>query len=87
MSKKNKPSLCWSCQRAVLVYGKACSWAMDFKPVDGWTAIPHKLNISVNSRYKVVQSYHVIDCPLYMPDVGTEGHIHGKPDPTWNGIE
>ena len=40
MKNNLKPTLCWSCKRAVK---NKCSWAEDFKPVKGWLAVPTTL--------------------------------------------
>lgn len=84
-----KQSLCWSCQRAVLVYGKSCSWAMDYKPVKGWKAtrtIQKQQSTLIKSGYRLTESYQVEDCPLYLSDEDVK-RKYGTPDPTWNGIE
>lgn len=62
----NKPTLCWTCQRAV--GANMCDWAKYFEPVKGWVAKPVKIG---TGRYndKVINSYLVITCPLYIKDV------------------
>lgn len=54
-------SLCCACANAC---GKtACSWAKEFKPVEGWVAEPTVL--SPNQPY-AEDSYDVVFCPQYV---------------------
>ncbi len=59
-SKKRKSidTLCWDCQNAI---GK-CSWSREFKPVEGWTAIPTFIG-----RDKI-KSFCVVECPQFKED-------------------
>lgn len=63
-----KDTLCWDCQKAV----KGCAWSQRFEPVEGWTAekverrLPY-LHKGVR-RVEVGETYHVIDCPEFVPD-------------------
>jgi hypothetical protein len=60
-----KATICWDCKNAV----KGCSWSKDFKPVDGWEAIPTKILQKDNrfGRYdKTLNSYIVISCPQFV---------------------
>lgn len=61
----NKPAtLCWSCAKAC----GGCSWSdRSFTPVDGWTAVPTKL-FGYRGNDGVIDSYRVIECPLYEED-------------------
>lgn len=59
MGKKQLTTICWRCANADT---NGCSWAEKFVPVDGWDAIPRTLRID---RGRIVQSYIVVDCPLY----------------------
>lgn len=54
-------SLCWKCKHAT--DGRVCEWARNFKPVKGWTAVPHILG-----EYRA-HSYYITECPKY-----EEGH-------------
>ena len=65
-SQKNRPTLCWDCQRA----GRSeCSWdRKEAKPVEGWEAIPVKINVGADRRVQNVQTYVVINCPLFIPE-------------------
>ena len=61
-----RETLCWSCQRAV----KGCSWSKSFVPIKGWVAEPNILK-PVSNKYcekKIIKSYCVISCPLYLKD-------------------
>lgn len=54
-------TLCMGCKNAC---GEtACSWATDFKPVDGWIAEP----TIVSEKYSYAQpSFHVLWCPQFV---------------------
>ena len=54
---------CWDCKR---VGTGTCSWdrSRGNTPTPGWTAIPTTL-LAVGKK---LRSYHVIDCPLFVPD-------------------
>ena len=59
----NKPdfhpeSLCFRCGNCL----DGCSWSRSFVPVEGWRAEPNYINSDE------AESYHVIECPLYVPD-------------------
>lgn len=53
-------TLCWRCQRAMIISGVGCSWAFRFEPVPGWSAIRN----DVSGK----KSYRVFSCPLFLPD-------------------
>ena len=57
-------TLCWTCGRA---YG-GCSWSRYKvqKPVPGWIA--ERRDIRIAAELPMVESYLVIDCPLYIAD-------------------
>lgn len=57
-------TLCWTCGRA---YG-GCSWSRYKvqKPVPGWSA--ERRDIRIAAELPMVESYLVIDCPLYIAD-------------------
>lgn len=61
-------TLCWHCANAC----GGCSWtgrdehgALQFKPVEGWTAVPTEVSVSAG---KSQPSYRVIECPEFLPD-------------------
>ena len=51
--------LCWSCSKAC--GGSDCPWANKLQPVEGWTAKPS----IVMSNYHQINTYRIIECPLY----------------------
>jgi len=51
-------SLCWDCRNCTKP--EVCSWANDFTPVKGWTAIPTTVG-----GYHPFDSYLVKECPLF----------------------
>ena len=62
-------TLCWRCEWAAGKQGK-CSWACEFKPVEGWEAIPDKMLIASatqtpDGKPKYTDTYHVKWCPLF----------------------
>lgn len=60
------PSLCWKCANSVPSSKRetGCEWSNNFKPVPGWVAKECKLQIY---RGHDLQSYHVIECPKFVP--------------------
>lgn len=59
-------SLCQSC------FCSNCAWHTQFKPVEGWTAIPTK--IIQGNKHDTMQSFNVIDCPMYTPREQDKGY-------------
>lgn len=57
-------TICWDCKRAVL----GCSWSKSYTPVRGWNAIKTKIEINNNGIRKYIDSYKVIECPLFEAD-------------------
>ena len=56
-------TLCWNCARAT---GPGmCSWAEEFKPVEGWIAEKTKLSLGRDGN---ISSYFVGYCPEYLDD-------------------
>lgn len=55
-------NICGDCKRFM-----GCSWERDFVPVEGWTAKEVKYNEIDNYQKKVVCTYDIIDCPLFIP--------------------
>lgn len=60
-NRKSGETRCWSCRRAIF----GCSWSRDFRPVEGWRAIPTKLCGFGTKAETGIQSYLVLDCPEY----------------------
>ena len=58
--KWRKETLCWYCDKA----GGNCSWSAKFQPVDGWNAIPTRIQTRDNPK-GYVESYRVLDCPEF----------------------
>ena len=56
---------CWHCKHAIPRPKNPCSWAMKFKPVEGWKAHQTKLRVSEHRLSEKIDSYRVIDCPLF----------------------
>ena len=58
-NKIGKPEqLCWTCLNCV----GGCSWSIEFKPVEGWTAVPDIMTRQVGDD---IHTYKVYDCPNY----------------------
>lgn len=53
--RNNQP--CWSCKKAC----GGCSWSREFKPVDGWEAIPTK----IQNMDSITESFNIKYCPQY----------------------
>lgn len=71
-TKNHKPyknadssTLCSKCSNAC---GK-CTWSAFGAPVDGWTAIKTVLNTQHNRDPQQIDTFKVIECPKYIPDV------------------
>lgn len=64
-------SLCWYCRNAVPNEKYGCSWSRKFEPVAGWKA---EATTTVCNDYsklvktKTIHSYHVCQCPEFVPD-------------------
>ena len=59
-------TLCWSCARAT----GHCSWSDgSFTPVPGWKAIKTVIRSDPNKKQNAMDSFLVLDCPLYDDDV------------------
>ena len=57
---QKKSTLCWGCEKA----GGKCSWSKSFTPVDGWDAIPTKIQTRDNPN-GYIDSFRVIECPEF----------------------
>lgn len=70
VAKNNKhlPTLCWSCKRSYLPEYR-CSWAKEFKPVEGWEAdMKYVLVQRSSGNNSILESYFVYTCPEYLYD-------------------
>jgi hypothetical protein len=56
-------TLCWTCKRAT----GFCSWSHDFKPVQGWVAMPTVIFTRYGNTPEI-ESFDVQECPLYIKD-------------------
>lgn len=65
-----KETICWDCQRAT----GFCAWSHDFKVVKGWKAIPTKVQRRT-APYDEIDSYLVLECPLFLADKPREKHM------------
>jgi hypothetical protein len=68
-------TLCWCCANAT---NEGCEWSADFKPVEGWEAIPTTIhskeyielpNGKTKIQDRIVESFKVIKCPKFIEDV------------------
>lgn len=53
-------TICWNCKKAT---GK-CNWSREFKPVDGWLAIPTKVK-EQGKKDIFINSFDVFACPEF----------------------
>ena len=56
---------CWHCKHAIPRKGNPCNWAMKFEAVEGWDAKKTQLRLSETKLMNKIDSYRVIDCPLF----------------------
>jgi hypothetical protein len=63
-TKKGGDTLCWDCAKATA--GSNCPWANEFKPVEGWDAKKTERIEMVYGKEKVIESYIVKKCPLFV---------------------
>lgn len=54
--KEQRQTLCWECDRP------DCPWMQKLEAVPGWTAESTTIK---NRERDVVNSYHVISCPMF----------------------
>ena len=55
--KRGKEQPCCTCKKAVF----GCSWSRNFKPVEGWEAIP----TIITHGDRQMGSYQILNCPEY----------------------
>ena len=60
--KSGHSTICWDCEKQC---GK-CDWSREFKPVEGWKAIPTKI-VTRGRKYNdgMIDSYNVYECPEF----------------------
>lgn len=80
--KQHGETKCWTCQRGPR---SECAWFAWHKPVPGWTAersdVLIQTKVTTHRKYRhYEESYHVIDCPLYLKDDRMEPER-----PKWDG--
>lgn len=62
-------TLCWDCANATEI--NKCPWCAEFKPVEGWWAIPKKTKYRLEAtpnlpiRWREEDTYCVLMCPLF----------------------
>lgn len=54
-------NICADCLRFM-----GCCWEREFKPVPGWTAKPAEMKIRDKKSVKILQTWDVFDCPLFV---------------------
>lgn len=59
-------TLCWYCAKACGGYD--CEWAANLTPVEGWNAAYNPIRCLCEGKLRMIDSYHVIDCPKFIPD-------------------
>lgn len=60
--KNVKTTLCWECAKN----GGLCSWSKNFTPVEGWEAIPTKIQArGAYNEHGEIDSFKVISCPEF----------------------
>ncbi len=64
MVKCEPETLCWGCAKAL----GGCSWSSgEFRPVEGWMALPTcQLDITPQGLV-MTESYFIYGCPEYIP--------------------
>lgn len=80
--KQHGETKCCTCQRGPR---SECAWFAWHKPVHGWTAkrsdVLTQTKVTTHGKYwyyrHYEESYHVIDCPLYLKDDRMEPERHG----------
>ena len=71
MERKQTDTLCWSCKRSLNSDEYNCAWSDKGIPVEGWEASKGKvfeLSPLPSGEKRLVQSYCVHNCPLYVQD-------------------
>lgn len=62
IERSKHATLCWTCAKC----GGLCSWSKNFTPVEGWTAIPTKIQASqYMHKNNTIDSYDVYECPEF----------------------
>lgn len=68
MVKKKPDQLCWNCKRAVNCESLTCPWAARGEPIDGWKAEESEFRDRMGSDVKVIKTYCITECPLFIQD-------------------
>ena len=70
LENTRRPTLCWQCGNAEKGEKSPCSWAREFRPVDGWTARQTKVYVAQSGdrggRGKYDDSFCVDKCTLFV---------------------
>lgn len=56
-------TLCWECENQC----GGCAWSREFKPVEGWKAIPTKVKAEHYGNGRCIDSFDVRECPEFVP--------------------
>lgn len=76
MAKKKPDQLCWNCKRAVNCEPLTCPWAAFGKPIDGWKAEKSEFRDGFGSSVKIVKTYCITECPLFIQDRTREESVY-----------
>lgn len=69
VKNNSKQTLCWKCKKAA--GGSDCPWANEFKPVEGWQAMPTIVQMTTQTKQRealLQDSFRVHKCPLFERD-------------------
>ena len=59
---KKHDTICWECEKA----SGGCSWSRDFIPVEGWNAVPTKIQQRNSDGKSIsIDSFDVVECPEF----------------------
>lgn len=61
-------NICFDCANAGRGRLSPCAWEREFKPVEGWNAEEVVRQSTYGDNNKVVTSYHIIDCPMFIQE-------------------
>lgn len=68
-AQRRSDTICWECVRSAAPRTKQCGWVRDFVQVEGWVAEAVTIHHGHGGRGDV-QSYRVVECPLFVEGVG-----------------
>lgn len=66
-------TLCWTCTAPGT---NRCDWDAFARPVEGWKAEPTVIRMDTGGERISVDSFRVIECPLYRPSKNACLHSH-----------